>query len=206
MKTKEFIKMLQDADPSGEAHIRMDGGIPTYAELKEGYWDGPYTYLNDKGDYVTSIKGNKVDIHCVDMDDYVETLFDITDPNNWEHIKSKIKFEFNMYCDSGKDRIEGILKQAKIFYDEWYEIETRHFKESEERAIKSGWSFFQNKLVDDKSIKFNNHYFYTWLIYDKDGKELYNSTPYHLEGVIYSNKFERLDNNNKKGYYEWKLK
>ena len=30
MKTKDFIKMLQDEDPSGEAHIRMSGGVPTW--------------------------------------------------------------------------------------------------------------------------------------------------------------------------------
>ena len=31
MKTKDFIKMLQDADPSGELHVRMQGGIPRFA-------------------------------------------------------------------------------------------------------------------------------------------------------------------------------
>lgn len=49
MTTSEFIKMLQDADPSGEAHIRMSGGVPKYAELKEGYWDGPYSYIDSDG-------------------------------------------------------------------------------------------------------------------------------------------------------------
>jgi len=34
MKTKELIKILQKADPSGEAHVRMDGGVPTYANTK----------------------------------------------------------------------------------------------------------------------------------------------------------------------------
>jgi hypothetical protein len=58
MTTKEFIKILQDADPSGEAHIRMEGGIPMYAELKAGYWDGPYAYIED-GKYVYSAEGSK---------------------------------------------------------------------------------------------------------------------------------------------------
>jgi len=59
MKTSEFIKMLQEADPSGEAHIRMEGGIPRFAELKEGYWDGPYSYLDEEGNWVYSTEGNK---------------------------------------------------------------------------------------------------------------------------------------------------
>ena len=48
MTTSQFIKMLQEADPSGEAHIRMDGGIPLFAELKPGYWDGPYEYIDEE--------------------------------------------------------------------------------------------------------------------------------------------------------------
>lgn len=38
MKTKDFIKMLQDADPEGEGYIRMEGGVPVYAEAKESYY------------------------------------------------------------------------------------------------------------------------------------------------------------------------
>ena len=49
MKTSEFIKMLQEADPSGEAHVRMYGGVPKFAELKPGYWDGPYSYIDEEG-------------------------------------------------------------------------------------------------------------------------------------------------------------
>ena len=67
MKTKDFIKMLQEADPSGEAYIRMQGGVPHCAELKEGYWDGPFQYIDDDGNFVTSIKEFKVDIHCIDI-------------------------------------------------------------------------------------------------------------------------------------------
>ncbi len=70
--------MLQDADPTGEAHVRLPGGGAVYfAERKEGYWDGPYMYL--EGDHhmshatlVISTKGDKVDIHTVDLDSLAE--------------------------------------------------------------------------------------------------------------------------------------
>ena len=52
MTTSQFIKMLQEADPSGEAHIRMEGGIPLFAELKPGYWDGPYEYIDEDDNYL----------------------------------------------------------------------------------------------------------------------------------------------------------
>lgn len=55
MKTKKLIKILQDADPSGECHVRllsgdMDGDkCGFYTEHKPDYYDGPYSYL--KGDW-----------------------------------------------------------------------------------------------------------------------------------------------------------
>lgn len=70
MTTKEFIDMLEKADPSGEAHVRLPGGgVPIFAELKDGYWDGPYAFL-DGNVYNISTKGYKVDI-------FVETPIDI---------------------------------------------------------------------------------------------------------------------------------
>ena len=42
MKTKDFIKMLQEEDPTGEGFIRLnDGDAILYAVSKPGYWDGP---------------------------------------------------------------------------------------------------------------------------------------------------------------------
>lgn len=38
MTTSEFIKMLQEAGQEGNAHIRMEGGIPMCAEHKPGYY------------------------------------------------------------------------------------------------------------------------------------------------------------------------
>lgn len=101
MTTKEFIKMLQDADPEGEGHIRLPGGgVPYYADRKAGYWDGPYQYLEYKKDkygddavLVTTIAGYKVDICVKDIEGIV------WDENgNMERLKKRFRFEFGGYA------------------------------------------------------------------------------------------------------------
>lgn len=211
MKTKDFIKMLQEADPKGEAHIRMYGGIPRFAELKEGYWDGPYSYIDEDGNYVYSASGMKVDIYCEDIDDFVERNFNLHDPDNWENIKDKFKFDLNVYGSesSRNEKAQRVLKTAKEDYEMIYDIHKRSFDESEARAVRyvgeEGWTFFQNKLVDDKSLRPNMHHYYTWKIYDKDGN-LQSSNIYNVQGVYKSDKFERVDNGEKVGYYQWVMK
>lgn len=48
MKTKDFIKMLQKADPTGEHHVRL-GGVIFDAALVAGYYDGPNCYVDENG-------------------------------------------------------------------------------------------------------------------------------------------------------------
>jgi hypothetical protein len=203
MTTSEFIKMLQEADPKGTAHVRMPGGVPIDVQLLPGYYDGAYSYIDDEGNYVTSRTGNKVDIYTRDREEFVEHHFDLHDPNNWEEIKSKFIFD-----GVREDSIESYIKSAKKYWDEEYEWEMKSFKESEERAIKytnEGWTWFQNKLVDDESIDINIHHYYTWQIFDAEGNKQ-NSNVYNVQGVYKSDLFERVDNNKKEGYYEWVIK
>lgn len=209
MTTKEFIKMLQEADPSGEAHIRMDGGMPWFAELKPGYWDGPYSYKDEDGNYVYSSKGEKVDLYCMGIDEFVEHHFNLFEKDNWEKIKSKFKFELTYSIpEQRKEREDNIIKHAKEVWDRMYEIHHKFFEEEKtvsiERAHK-GWTWFQNKLVDAPAPESNMHHYYTWKIYDENGKEE-GSNVYNTQGVYKSGLFERLDNNKKLGYYEWVLK
>ena len=71
MKTKDFIKTLQEADPSGEIHVRIRSpGEPTCAAVVPGYWDGCYSYEEDGGLVVTD-KGAKVDVYCQEVDDFI---------------------------------------------------------------------------------------------------------------------------------------
>lgn len=138
MKTKEFIEMLQKADPSGEAHIRMEGGVPYAAELKEGYWDGPYYYIDEEGNYVYSSRGMKVDLCCYDIDGFVEKHFNYFDADNWEKIKAKFKFELT-YSDATQktQREENQLKYAKEAWDTCYNIEHKFFEE--EKTVGPGF-------------------------------------------------------------------
>lgn len=92
MKTKDFIKMLQDADPSGELHVRIrDGGSPEYAVVLPGFYDGPYEYLQD-GKLVISDKASKVDIYTISYEDWI-----------WDKNGDISAIELDME-DNGKER------------------------------------------------------------------------------------------------------
>lgn len=116
MKTKDFIKMLQEADPTGEGYVRLPGGgAPWFAEPKEGYWDGPYQYLElgeEKRFYphdsvlVTSTKGYKVDIHVMDRD---TIIWD--EEGDLERIKKRIRFDLTYVHN--EDRINSYWKHIE---------------------------------------------------------------------------------------------
>lgn len=115
MKTKDFIAMLQKEDPSGEGYIRMDGGVPYMCEAKEGYYDGPYSYLDEDGNYCTSITGYKIDIYSKDRNDFIldaiwDDQFDINGEieQQWEELKKTFKFNLSLY---GKDVQERKLNE-----------------------------------------------------------------------------------------------
>lgn len=116
MKTKDFIKMLQDADPSGELHVRMQGGIPQFAIRQPGYWDGNYRYIDEEGNWVESEEGDKIDIFCQDIDDYVEREFskDIT----LEEMKKKFKFKLLGGDERNRDKKERIMKKVEESYND----------------------------------------------------------------------------------------
>lgn len=202
MTTKEFIKILQEVDPDGDAHIRINGGFPIHAERLPGYYDGAYGYIDDEGYFVTSRTGYKVDVIINGSYDFIEDHFNLHDPNNLENIKSKFKFD-GVTEDSKKQ----IIKKIEKYWKEEYDMENEDFINSEKRAIENtnkGWTWFQNKLVDDKSLKFNQHGYYTWKIYNENG-ELQHSNVYNVQGVYESKKFKRVNNNKKQKYYQWKL-
>ena len=215
MTTKEFIEMLKKADPSGNAHIRMEGGFPVNCSLKEGYWDGPFSYLDKDGNYVYSINGMKVDVSCRDIEGFVENHFDFHNSNNWEEIKSKFKFELSSYCNKSQrdEKENSVLNIAKEAWNNYYEIHQdmfdRALQEMTNNALK-GWRWFQNKEID-KYIKgvtkwdINQHFYYTWKILDEKGKS-HHSNIHMTDCVIYSGKWERVDNNVQSGYYEWVFK
>jgi len=95
MKTKDFIKMLQEEDPSGEGYLRFNGDAPLYVEAKEGYWDGPYKYYDkEKELLVYTTAGYKVDVGCIDEFDIVWEY-----GGNLEKVKDHIKVELGYVSD-----------------------------------------------------------------------------------------------------------
>lgn len=142
--------MLQEEDPSGEAHLRFSGGIPVSVELKEGYYDGPYAYINEEGNYVCTDKGEKVDVHCIDLGEYVwEKRGDI----------SRVKTDFDCF----KDRKEEIIRQAESYakaYKNFDESQKNSFFMTIIRKIHSGFS-----IVEQQS-KRNPNFSSFWFIKD----------------------------------------
>ena len=204
MTTKEFIKILQEADPEGDAHIRMEGGIPKCAVAKEGYWDGPYAYINENDEYVYSTKGYKVDIYCEDVWDYVENTYQRG--MKWEEMEKKFKFELGYASkEQRNEREQRIIDKAKEAFDSIEEIEQKFFEQGKIEMIENvnkGWTWFQDKRVDTER---GMHIYYTWKIYDENGKSL-GSNIHMTDSVQNSGLWERVDNNKKEGYYEWILK
>jgi hypothetical protein len=203
MKTKDFIKMLQEEDPSGECHIRMDGGFPYYVEQKAGYWDGAYSYIDDDGNYVLSTMDNKVDIFTMNIERFVEKHFRENDPNNWENIKSKIKFKLT-YSDPNqrKERENSVITAARKTWEEFEEIFKNIAEEELSDAIthaENGWTWFQNKKVDGDKMHYT---YYNWKIFDEKGKAK-TSNVWNTKPVLTSDKWIKVDNNKKKGYYQW---
>ena len=111
--------------------------------------------------------------------------------------------------ESQKDgRKQRLLNEAREIFDELTETRMKWKSDGIERArtqAKMGWTWFQNKLVDDPSIIPNIHVYYTWKIFDENGKEE-SSHVQNVEPILYSDLFEKLDNNVMPGYYQWKEK
>lgn len=202
MKTKDFIKMLQEADPTGEAFIRLPGGgAPWFAEAKEGYWDGPYQYLeprdcNDtKGHYstlVTSVKESKVDIHVKDMETIVWE-----EKGEMDKIKNRFKFEFNgFHLDSQKEKenkqwiaIEKEALRAK-------ECHNRLLIESTEKTIEKYFSGgYEVRQSLDKKIGMYN------CIAAHKNLVKYTLNQEECKAIITSSKFYPEETNE---YYIWK--
>ena len=135
MKVKELIVQLEKCDP--ESHIRMPGGTPIFVEEKEGYWDGPYTYIDEHQRMVKSASGLKVDVHVLDFWDFVDRIFDTYNVDD-TYIIPDFETFFNRHfvcelkeyatTEQRTSRCESFKKAAKIAYDEVLEINSKYRK------------------------------------------------------------------------------
>lgn len=207
MKTKDFIKMLQQEDPTGEGYLRLPGGIPLSVEAKEGYWDGAYDFIDEEGNWVHSINHYKVDLCCIDIIDFVGDLYNHHDPTcTLDYIKSKFKFELGGYSIESQrnDKKQRVYKEVEEAYNLHKKIQAEFLTESIQTALereKAGWRFYQNKKVySDIGYKY-----YSWKLIDPLGNSK-SSSAHDTNAILHSGLFERLDNNQIEGYYEWIIK
>lgn len=131
----------------------------------------------------------------------------MTRNTKWEEVEKKFKFDLTYSIKEHRDeRVNSILKQAKEAYDSMMEILTSSYNRSLEEMIKnaeSGWKWFQNKDVDKNEVA-NMHKYYTWKIFDENGKEQ-GSNIHMTESIQDSGLWSKLESNEMPGYYEWKF-
>lgn len=204
MLTKDFIKMLQEEDPEGTSHIRIDGrSVPTSVERKPGYWDGSYNYIDEKGNWVNSTMDSKIDIHFSEPEDIVDTVLDnyryskLSEESLWEKVKEKFKFELDwLHEEKNMKEKECFLSPIKSYLHDVLVSEKRRNEEYLKEAIENlnnGWKYLQEK---------EGYKYYGWKITNgvgiKQGVSASMTIPIlDTEGI-----FHREDYNDK--YYIWK--
>ncbi len=164
MKTKDFIKMLQEEDPTGEGYLRFGSSDEAIVscESKPGYWDGMYSYFDkETKTWIKTTEGYKIDIHFITWEDIV-----------WEYegdmkkIKEKLKPDYSSYSDK-KQRQEKIDKFWKNVEEEAAESRKLHKKLDEEmfdkvmERFKNGWNYWTTN--NEKPMIYNGGKWKKWL-------------------------------------------
>lgn len=60
-----------EADPSGDAPVRIDNGYPVHVQMLPAYYDGVAMFENENGLVITD-KGNKIVIQSKSIYDFIE--------------------------------------------------------------------------------------------------------------------------------------
>jgi phage pi2 protein 07 len=105
MKTKELIRQLQEADPSGEIEVCVENEDIHFIEIAPAYWDGRLQVLvrdsNKKGYDVVGAKitshGKKLKIRTLSIDDAIfnnpdlPVEIDVHNEGQRKHYKEEVK-------------------------------------------------------------------------------------------------------------------
>lgn len=123
MKTKDLIRFLQEADPTGEAIVDGFDGAIHFVEGLPGYYDGCYEYLTkeDPNDwnskttgYVISRTGKKILLRCYSLElfcfDHPE--LPVTIEGFSEEKEKMLKEKIAAWREEGRQAIEE-YKRAK---------------------------------------------------------------------------------------------
>jgi len=135
--------MLQKEDPTGEAHVRLPGGTPKWVEMKPGYYDGPYSYIDEDGNYVLSDKGSKIDVLCSDMEDFI-----------WEEDGDTTRVVLDVH--NPEDYKECVTKYSRDAQECRKNIE-QQIEEEVLKKIDGGWKIVRE--IEDSKSGFNQHWF-----------------------------------------------
>lgn len=159
MKTKDLIKELQEADPSGELHVMDLRGAIHFVDCQPGYHNGPCHYVEKSIHYPSKYyivdKKDKVVIHGVDLDDFI-----------WGHDGKTDKIIVDLHSTTTAEhynkRIQDIAAEAKLFHTKsGYEFIVRLLE-----ALKKGDRIMHDKLKENDRITCNSSYFLS-----KDGEK-----------------------------------
>jgi len=140
MKSKEFIKLIKEQDPTGECHVRLGDGFPFFCERKEGYYDGAYEYIDEDGNYVISTRGSKVDIMGTDLNDFI-----------WDRDGdfSKVICDFERYGDDIQMRkTQEVINKCKKISEDYHRYEktsSQAFLAMVLDKLRNGWKIYQDK-------------------------------------------------------------
>lgn len=112
MKTKEVIKLLQDADPSGELECFGCGNSDiTYVDCLPAYYDGSgQLIIRDEKGRVIGAKflrsGNKVCIRTMDIEDAL-----------WDNPDLPVDFSEIQEWHNYRENVEKIRKEVKEYIE-----------------------------------------------------------------------------------------
>jgi len=151
MKTKEFIKMLQEEDPSGEGYLRVQGGAIYGVESKAGYWDGNYSYYDKDTEILHITSDNyKIDVLTISPEDIVWY-----ENGNMDEIKKRLDPNYECYSDPKQrkemygnfwKRIEKEAVDARECYEKLHQESLKRVME----RYKNGWK--ARIIKDHKNI------------------------------------------------------
>lgn len=210
MRTGQFIKMLQEVDPTGEGFIMMsDGGVPQWFEQKHGYYDGAYSFIDERGRMVKSTDENKVDVICKekewviwdDLDWLVRQDMAVAvekgvpyhfDEEYWFQRTKELFIFDSTVADEYKEKFFQTIRGD---FESWRSYKVEADQEWMERTLKEyneGIRFFEEK---DKKEGYRK----TFEVH-VDGKQdgLCSGT---IQALFYSGAFKRIEHNDK--LWEW---
>ncbi len=183
MTTQKLIKLLQEADPKGDCHVRINGECPSYVERKEGYWDGSYSYIeNDdyhNGKFIQTSIGDKIDINTVALEDYI-----------YDHKGDidMIQLRLGHICSGGINKEKGNVfwKKVKTIIAEYEDIAQSLLEKNifhVLKKLKKGYKIYQD---EGQEIGMYN------VMYYKRGKDTMRLCQGECEVILESDLFEHF--------------